>query len=219
MVKIFYYEITTLLRQAHALVTPLLFFILVVMLFSISLGPDVNLLKYLTPIIIWIAALLAILLSINQLFRNDLEEGYLDLVILSPCPLTLFVICKLICHWLTHCLPLIFISAFFGFLLNLPAAEMTALIVSLLLGTPVLVMLGGIGAALVIGIRNAGLLLPILIMPLYIPVLIFGIGTMMASARLAPLQGYFAMMGALMLLSLAFAPILTSVALRIGVSQ
>jgi len=219
MLNIIRYEIRTTLRQAYSWLTPLLFFVMVVTLFPLAVGPDESLLTKIAPGIIWVAALLAVLLSIGNLFRTDAAEGYLDLMLLSPHPLTLLVLCKIISHWLTHCLPLILISPVLGFLLHLPAYEEYALIVSLLLGTPVLTLLGAIGAALIVGIRHHGLLLPVLIMPLYIPVLIFGTGTITAAAAQQPIMGYFAIMTALMLLSFAFAPLLTGMALRIGVNQ
>ncbi len=213
------YDIQATLRQAFAWLTPLLFFVIVVSLFPFAVGPDDVLLAKIAPGVIWIAALLAVLLSIDNLFQNEAQEGYLDLLLLSPHPLTLLVFCKVISHWLLHCLPLILISPLLGFLLHLRPYEEYALIVSLLLGTPVLILLGAIGAALTVGIRSHGLLLPILIMPLYIPVLIFGAGAMTAATALQPLNGYFAILGAILLLSAAFAPLLTGIALRIGVSQ
>lgn len=219
MFNIILYDIRTTLRQAYSWLTPLLFFIIVVTLFPLAIGPDQSLLQKIAPAIIWVAALLAILLSIGNLFVADAEEGYLDLMLLSSHPLTLIVICKMISHWLTHCLPLILISPLLGFLLHLPPHEEYALLISLLLGTPVLTLLGSIGAALIVGVRQHGLLLPILIMPLYIPVLIFGTGTLVAAANGEALTGYFAILTALMLLSFAFAPLLTSIALRIGVNQ
>ncbi len=219
MMTIIYHEILTTLRQAYSWLTPLLFFVIVVCLFPLALGPDHLLLKKIAPGIIWVAALLAILLSISNVFRSDAQGGYLDLLLLSSYPLTLMVFCKIISHWITHCLPLIIISPVLGFLLNLTLQEEYALIIALLLGTPVLSLLGAIGAALTVGIRGQGLLLPILIMPLYIPVLIFGTGTIMAASAHQALNGYFAMMGALALFSLAFAPLLAASALRIGVNQ
>ncbi len=214
MFNIIFYEIRTTLRQAHSWLTPLLFFVMVITLFPLAIGPNESLLEKIAPGILWVAALLAILLSIGNLFRHDADEGYLDVMLLSPYPLTWLVLCKVMSHWLTHCLPLILISPILGFLLHLPAHEQYALFVSLLLGTPVLTLLGAIGAALVVGIRGHGLLLPILIMPLYIPVLIVGTATTQQS-----MAGCFAILGALLLFSLAFAPFLTGIALRIGVNQ
>lgn len=155
----------------------------------------------------------------NNLFRNDAQEGYLDLLLLSSVPLPLLILCRLISHWISHCLPLIIICPCLGFLLNLQAHEEIALVITLLLGTPVLCLLGAIGAALIVGIRGHGLLLPILIMPLYIPVLIFGTGAIMAASLNEPVTAYYAIMGALALISIAFAPLFTGIALRIGVNQ
>lgn len=219
MLNIIRYEIRTTLRQAYSWLTPLLFFIIVVTLFPLAVGPDDALLQKIAPGIIWVAALLAVLLSIGNLFRADADEGYLDFMLLSPYPLPLLVLGKMISHWCTHCLPLVMISPLLGFLLHLPADEEYILIASLLLGTPVLTLLGAIGAALMVGIRGHGLLLPVLIMPLYIPVLIFGTGTLAAASVQQPLIGYFAILAAIMLFSLAFAPMLTAIALRIGVNQ
>ncbi len=217
--SILYHDILMTLRQAFAWLTPLLFFIIVVCLFPLALGPDTDMLKQFAPAIIWVAALLAILLSIGNIFRSDAQDGFLDLYLLSSHSLTLLVLCKVLSHWLTNCLPLIIISPLLGLILHLNFQEETTLVITLLLGTPVLSFLGAIGAALVVGIRQSGLLLPILIMPLYIPVLIFGTGTIMAANAHLPLNGYYAIMGAFILLSLAFAPLLTGAALRIGVNQ
>jgi heme exporter protein B len=214
-----HHEIKITLRLAHAWLTPLLFFVIIVSLFPFAMGPDSMVLTKAAPGIIWVSALLAVLISMDHLFRGDAQTGYLDLLLLSPQPLTVLVLAKLLSHWLTHCLPLIIISPLLGFLLHLSANEEYALVISLLLGTPVLILLGAIGAALVVGIRSHGLLLPILIMPLYVPVLIFGTGTVMAASVNAPLNGYLAIMAVFMLLSLAFAPFLTGVALRIGANQ
>lgn len=207
------------LRQAYSWVTPLLFFILVVCLFPLAVDPTDTLLHKIAPGIIWIAALLAILISIGNLFRHDAEEGYLDLLLLSPHGLTLLVFCKIFSYWITHCLPLVIISPLLGILLHLTPHEEYALLLSLLLGTPILTLLGAIGSALVVGIRGHGLLLPILIIPLYIPVLIFGTGTVIAASHQQPIQGNLALLGAFLLLSLAFAPLLAGSALRIGVNE
>jgi len=213
------HEIRVTMRQAFSWITPLLFFVIVVSLFPLAIGPDETLLRKIAPGIIWVAALLAILISIGNLFRTDAEEGYLDLLLLSPHSLTLLVCSKIFSYWFTHCLPLILVSPLLGLLLNLTSHEELTLIITLLLGTPVLCLLGAVGAGLVVGIRGHGLLLPVLIMPLYVPILIFGTGAMMAASLHQPLNGYFAIMGAFLLVSLAFAPLLTGVALRIGVNQ
>lgn len=212
-------EVQSTLRQTFSWLTPLLFFIMASCLFPLALGSDPMILAKAAPAIIWVTALLAILISLGNIFRSDAEEGILELFLLSQQPLTLIVLGKMISHWLTHCLPLIMISPLMGFLLHLPTNQALALVITLLLGTPVLSMIGAIGAALMVGIQKSGLLLPILMMPLYIPTLIFGTGTLLEAANMHALGGYYALMGASLLLSLAFAPILTGIALRVGVSQ
>lgn len=219
LLTIIRHDILINLRQAFSWLTPLIFFVIIVCLFPLAVSPEPNLLRQIAPGIIWVAALLSILLSINHLFREEFLTGSLDVLLLSPYSLTLLVLCKIFSHWIVHCLPLILISPLLGFLLNLRPYETFALVVTLLLGTPVLCLLGAIGAALLVGVRSHGLLLPILIMPLYIPVLIFGTGTLMAVTAHQPLNGYIAIMAALTLFSLAFAPFLTAAALRIGVNQ
>jgi heme exporter protein B len=171
------------------------------------------------PAIIWIAALLAVVMSIATIFSEDAADGSLDLLLLSPRSLTLLVLCKTASHWLTHCLPLIILCPILGIVLQLTLHTQCTLIISLLLGTPVLSLLGAIGAALTVGVRQQGLLLPILIMPLYIPVLIFGTSSAMASNANLPVTGYYAILAACALLTLAFAPWLTGLALRVGANQ
>lgn len=212
-------EMLTTYRQAFSWVTPLLFFVIVVCLFPFALGPDSLMLEKIAPGIIWVALLLAILLSINDLFKREAEEGTLDLLLLSPHPLTALVTCKIFSHWLTHCLPLILISPLLGILLHLRAQEEVILVITLLLGTPTLLLLGAIGSALTVGVRQGGLLLPVVIMPLYIPVLIFGSAAVTAAGQQLMIGGYIAILGALMLFTFAFAPLLTGIALRIGVNQ
>jgi heme exporter protein B len=213
------HEILLTYRQAHTWLTPLLFFVMIAMLFPMALGADASVLQPIAPPIIWVAALLSVLMSVGNIFRLDAQDGYLDLLLLSKQSLSSLVLCKIGTHWLTHCLPLIIISPLLGLMLNLNGQQITALVLTLLLGTPVLSLLGGIGAALLIGVKQQGLLLPILIMPLYIPVLIFGTGTLLGVAASQPVGGYYAIMGALILVTLAFTPLFTSLALRVGVSQ
>lgn len=212
-------DIKMTLRQAFSWLTPLLFFIIVVCLFPLALGPDQQLLNAMAPGIIWVAAILAIVITTEQLFRNDEQIGFLDLLLLSTHPLTALILCKILSHWLTHCLPLILVCPLLGFLLNFNMKQEFALILTLLLGTPTLILLGAIGSALTVGIRSPGLLLPIIIVPLYIPTLIFGTTTVMAANTQQALAGYFAVMGAITTVSFACLPLLIGLALRIGVSQ
>lgn len=219
IVSIIYHEIIISLRHAFSWVTPLLFFVLVVCLFPLSIGPDTSLIQQAAPGIIWVCALLAILISLGSLFKNDADDGSLDAVLLSSRPLILLVGSKLAAFWLTHCLPFILISPVLGILLQLQVAEIGALCLSLLLGTPVLILLGAIGSALIVGIRGNGLLLPMLIMPLYIPVLIFGTSMMIAANQGTLFNGQIALMMASLLVSIGFAPLFTGMALRIGANE
>lgn len=219
LITISRHDILVTLRQAFSWLTPLLFFVIIVSLFPLALGPDEASLHKIAPSIIWVAVLLAILLSMGNLFRSDCEEGHLDLLLLSPYPLTLLVLCKIISHWISYCLPLILVSPLLGALFHLTLREEWVLIISLLLGTPALCLIGAIGAALTVGIRTPGLLLPILIMPLYVPILIFGTSAMVAASQHLPVNAYFAILGAFILLSMSFAPWLTASALRLGVYQ
>jgi heme exporter protein B len=219
MITIIHHEILTILRKPHSWLTPLLFFMLVVCLFPLALGPDDALLNSIAPAIIWIAALLAVVMSIGSIFSDDAAAGCLDLLLLSPRSLTLLVLCKTISHWLTHCLPLIMLCPLLGLLLHLSFNTQVTLIITLLLGTPILSLLGAIGAGLTVGVRQQGLLLPVLIMPLYIPVLIFGAGSVLAVNSNLPITSYYAILAAFALIALAFAPWLTGMALRVGVNQ
>jgi heme exporter protein B len=219
MMTIIQHEILISLRKPHSWLTPLLFFIIVVCLFPLALGADTALLNSIAPAIIWIAALLAVVMSVGTIFSDDAAAGCLDLLLLSPRSLTLLVLCKTISHWLTHCLPLIVLCPLLGILLNLTLGTQITLIISLLLGTPILSLLGAIGAGLTVGVRQQGLLLPVLIMPLYIPVLIFGTGSVLAVQSHLPITSYYAILGAFALIALAFAPWLTGMALRVGVNQ
>jgi len=213
------YEIKIILRSTVAWITPHIFYVIIVCLFPIAIGHDQELLVSMAPGVIWVAALLATIISMGHLFQNDYHEGYLDLLLVSTYPLSLLALTKITSHWICHGLPLILISPLLGLMLNLSVEELYALIFTLLLGTPVLSLIGAIGAALTVAVKGNGLLLPMLIMPFYIPVLIFGTGIMIMTHQNMPVIAYYAMMGALVLLSLGFAPILTGQALKIGASR
>jgi len=219
LLTMIHYECLLTLRQAFSWLTPLLFFIMVVCFFPLALGSDHALLHTIAAGIIWVAAVLAILLSLNNLFQRDAQEGYLELFLLSSYPLTLVVFCKVVSHWIIYCVPLLLLTPVLALLLNLSFYENFILILTLLLGTPVLCLLGAVGAALTVSLRHQSLLLPILIMPFYIPILIFGTSTLVAANSGQLLNGYFAILAALGLLCFAFAPFLAALALRIGVSQ
>ena len=169
------------LRSPQESLTVLAFFVMAAVLFPFGIGPEPQLLARVASGVIWVMALLAALLSFERLFQLDHEDGTLDLIVLAPAPLELLVLSKCLAHWLTTGLPLIVIAPVAGLMLNLPPEGLPVLVASLALGTPTLSLLGAIGAALVLGARRGGVLLPLLVMPLYIPVLIFGVSAVEAS--------------------------------------
>lgn len=193
---------------------PLLFYVLVVALFPLGVAPNEPSLPVYAPALVWIAALLASLMTLERVFRNDYEDGSLEQLALAPLPLPLSVLAKLAAHWLLGGLPLVLAAPLLAAGLGLDAAAGRALTLALLLGTPTLVLLGGFAAALTVGLPRAGVLLPILVLPMLSPVLIFGAGAARAAAQgldpTAPL--YF--LAALLALSLTLVPFAAAAALR-----
>jgi heme exporter protein B len=194
----------------------LFFFLIVVSLFPLGIGPEANLLRLIAPGVVWVAALLASMLSLGRLFANDYQDGTLEQLLLTPQPLYLVVLGKVLALWLVSGVPLALLSPVLGIQFGLSRDTLFVLAVSLLLGTPVLALIGSIGAALTLGLRGGGLLISILVLPLYIPVLIFGAGAVDASVMGMGVQGSLSLVGALLVLSLVFAPWATSAALRIS---
>ena len=202
------------LRQGSDTATVLAFFLIVVSLFPFGVGPEPQTLSAVGAGILWVAALLAALLSLDRLFQADYEDGTLDYLLSAPTAPSLLVIAKCLAHWLTTGLPLVVLSPLLGLLLNLPGAAYPALVAGLALGTPVLTLIGAIGAALVLGARRGGVLLSLLILPLYIPVLIFGVGAVEAAATGQGFRAHLLLLGAFFLGALALAPFVAAVALR-----
>jgi heme exporter protein B len=192
-----------------------LFFLVVVTLVPFAIGPDLALLKRIGPAVLWLAALLANLLALDRLFAADHEDGSLDLLLMSKAPLELVVAIKGVAHWLTTGLPLVIAAPLIGLLLNLDGAAQAGLVLTLLVGTPALTFIGLIGAAIAVALRRGGLLLAVLVLPLTVPVLIFGVGA--ANAALvgaAPFGTPFTILGALTLASLVVGPFAAAAALR-----
>ncbi|PLW67368.1 heme exporter protein CcmB [Pseudohalioglobus lutimaris] len=196
---------------------PLLFFAMVVALFPLGLGPAPDTLADFAPGILWIVALLSNLLTSDGVFRSDFDDGSLEQLLLSPQPLYLSVLAYVCAHWLVTGLLLALVSPVFALMLNLPATGIVALFFSLLLGTAVLSLVGGIGAALTVGLRRGGMLISLLILPLYMPVLIFGSAAVKAAVSGSPAAPYLAILGAMLSLAVALAPIATAAGLRISV--
>ncbi len=216
--RILIYNLKLTLRQRSDWLNPLLFFIIVVSLFPLAISTEKAVLIAIAPGVIWIAAVLASLLSLPQLFQADFIDGSLDQLLLQPEPLTYLVAAKLLAHWLTHQLPLILVAPLVGLLFQLSNHSIGILIISLLLGTPTLSLLGGIIAALIVSLRGqVSLLLPLLLLPLLIPLLLFATNVVLAAEQGFPINGQLALLAALMLLAMAFAPWVIAIALRIGV--
>lgn len=196
---------------------PLLFFIIIVVLFPLAVTPDTKLLQIIASGIIWIGALLAILLSLNNLFRHDFEDGALEQFILSPYPLATLVLAKILVYWIITSLPLIIITPLLALLLHLPNHGILILLMSLLLGTPILCFIGAITAALTVALHQNGVLLALLTLPLYIPVLIFGAGAVSNAVVGLPAESGLIMLAAILVLTLTLAPFAIVGALRISV--
>jgi heme exporter protein B len=209
-------DLTIAFRHRDDIINPLLFFIIVVTLFPLGIGPESTTLARIAPGIIWVAALLATLLSLDRLFKSDHEDGSLEQMMLSPHPIFILVLAKIIAHWLVTGLPLIFIAPLLAVLLHLDENSYGALMLTLLLGTPVLSLLGAIGVALTVGIKKGGVLLSLLVLPLYIPILIFATSAIDTAAMNLPYSGQLAIIAALFFGSLTLAPFAVSAALKVS---
>lgn len=194
---------------------PLLFFLIAVSLFPLGIGPEPNMLREIAPGVIWVAALLSSMLSQDSLFRADFEDGALDQMLVSPHSTVLVVLAKVFAHWLTTGLPLILLSPILAILMNLSLASWLALLTTLLLGTPILSLLGAVGAALVVGVKRGGVLLSLLVLPLCIPLLIFATAAVQFAGAGLAIEGQLSLLGALLVLSLTFLPFAIGGALRI----
>ena len=204
-------------RRGDAL-QPLLFAVLVVVLFALALGAERQALAKLGPAVLWVAALLAGLLALDTLFRGDAEDGSLEQWLLAPVPLAWLVLVRTLVHWATTALPLVLATPLLGELLYLPHAQLPVLMASLLLGTPLLALLGAVVAALTVGMRRSGILVALLALPLYVPVLVFGAGSVTAAAQGLEFAGALLLLGAGLALALVLAPLAAAAAIRISLS-
>ncbi len=209
-------DIAIAFRHFNAVFHPLLFFVITISLFPLAISPEPLFLQKLAPGIIWVAALLATLLALDGIFRSEYEDGTLELLLLSPHPLAVLVTAKVCAHWLISGLPLILIAVLLAIMLNLPASAFVAMLLSLLLGTPAMSMIGAIGAALIVGLRKSGVLLTLIIMPLYIPILIFGSSAIQAAVLQATWSGQVYLLAAILVLCLTLAPFAIATALKIS---
>ena len=204
------------LRRRSDIASVLFFFIIVASLFPLGIGPEPEQLRKLAPGVLWVAALLATMLSLPRLFADDYRDGTLEQLALAPQPLGLIVLGKVIAHWLISGLPLTLLAPVLGIQFDLSGEALAVLTVSLLIGTPALSGIGAIGAALTLGVRGSGVLVSLLILPLYIPVLIFGAGAVDATLTGTGAQAHLSLLAALALAGVFFAPWPTAAALRIA---
>ncbi|OOF34910.1 heme exporter protein CcmB [Salinivibrio costicola] len=211
-------ELKVAFRQPADSLNPLWFFIIVITLFPLGVGPGPQLLQKIAPGVIWVAALLSALLSLERLFRDDYLDGSLEQMMLMPVPLPVLVIAKVIAHWLLTGLPLLLVSPVLALLLSLDSTSYQAVVLTLLLGTPTLSFVGAIGVALTVGLRKGGVLLSLLILPLYIPVLIFATSAIDMAALGADISGQLAILGAMLVGSITLAPFAIAAALRVSVN-
>ncbi|HRD90833.1 MAG: heme exporter protein CcmB [Candidatus Accumulibacter sp.] len=204
------------MRRQADIVAAVFFFIIVVSLFPLGVGPEPEQLRRLAPGVLWVAALLATMLSLPRLFADDHRDGTLEQLALAPEPLALIVLGKVIAHWLVAGLPLVVLAPVLGIQFDLATDALAVLTLSLLIGTPALSGIGAIGAALTLGVRGGGVLLSLLVLPLYIPVLIFGAGAVDATVTGVGAQAHLSLLGALALGGVFFAPWPTAAALRVA---
>ena len=197
---------------------PVLFAVMVVALFPLALGADPQQLARIAPGVLWVAVLLAGLLALDSLYRGDLEDGSLEQMLLAPVPLAWLIAVRVAVHWVTTALPLVLLTPVLAELLYLPGELLPVLLVSLLLGTPLLSLLGAVVAALTVGIRRSGMLLALLALPLFLPVLVFGAGSVMAAAQGLPWAGALLLMAAGLVLAVVLAPLVAAAAIRIALT-
>jgi heme exporter protein B len=206
------------MRRRTDVLTTLFFFVIVVSLFPLGVGTETKILRVLGPGVVWVAALLASMLALERLFAADYEDGTLEQLLLTAQPLPLLILAKVTAHWLLTGLPLVLIAPLVGMQYHLSDTAIATMMLALLLGTPVLSLIGAIGAALTLGLRGGGILLSLLILPLYIPVLVYGAGAVEVSAvDLADTRPYLMLLGAFLLAALVLAPPASSAALRISI--
>lgn len=210
-------DMTLAMRRRADVLTSLFFFIIVVSLFPLGVSPEMAVLRGIAPGVIWVAALLATMLSLGRMFADDHQDGSLEQMLLLPHSLSMLVLSKVLAHWLVSGLPLVLLSPLLGMQLGLDTDAIVLLMITLLLGTPVLSLIGATGAALTLGVRGGGVLVSLLVLPLYIPVLIFGTGAVDAGISGMSYEGHLSLLGAFLLMALLTTPLATAAALRISV--
>ncbi|HHH36950.1 MAG TPA: heme exporter protein CcmB [Gammaproteobacteria bacterium] len=203
-------------RRMSDVLTTLFFFVIVVSLFPLGVGPEMETLRAIAPGVVWVAAILASMLALGRLFGQDHGDGTLEQILLVPQPLALLVLAKVLAHWLVTGLPLVLMAPLLGLQFGMEAEALGTLLVSLLLGTPAISLIGAVGAALTLGVRGGGVLVSLLVLPLYVPVLIFGAGAVEAQSSGLGAAAHLSLLGAIGVLALCFAPLAAAAALRIS---
>ncbi|EJF29992.1 MULTISPECIES: heme exporter protein CcmB [Enterobacteriaceae] len=216
--RIFWRELQVVFRRGAEIANPLWFFLIVITLFPLGIGPEPQLLVRIAPGVIWVAALLASLMAMDRLFRDDFQDGSLEQLMLLPVPLPLVVLAKVTAHWVVTGLPLLLLSPLAALLLGLDFYGWQVMATTLLLGTPTLSFLGAPGVGLTVGLKRGGVLLSLLVLPLTIPLLIFATAAMDAASMHLPVEGYMAILGALLAGSATLSPFATAAALRVSVA-
>jgi len=206
------------LRHRAELFNPLMFFVLVVTLFPLGTGADSKLLQIMAPGIIWVAALLAAMLSLDAIFRSDFEDGSLELLLLNPHPTSILVLAKVFAHWLVTGLPLIIVAPLLAVFLGLDSSLIGLLVVTLLLGTPVLSLIGAVAIALTVGLKRGGILLSLLVLPFYVPILIFSTNAIEMAASGLPVMAQLWILASLLILAITLTPWPTAAALKLSLS-
>ncbi len=209
-------DLVLAMRRRADVLTTLIFFVMVVSLFPLGVGPELEMLRQIAPGVVWVAALLASMLSLGRMFSADYLDGTLEQMMLVPQSLSMLVLGKILAHWMVSGLPLVLMAPVLGLQFDMSAEALWVLILGLLLGTPILSMIGAVGAALTLGLRGGGVLVSLLVLPLCIPVLIFGAGAVEAVASGMNVVTHLSLLGALLLLALVFTPWVTAQALRIS---
>ena len=214
--SVLYRDLLLAVRRRRELANPLVFFVIVVSLFPLGVSPERDVLSQLAPGVIWVTALLATLMSMDTMFRSDYEDGSLEQLLLMPGPKILLIGAKITAHWLSIGLPLVILAPLMSLLLYFPAHAIGSLMITLLISTPILSLLGAVGVALTLSLQSGGILSSLLILPFYVPVLIFSTMAINASAASLPVSGYYALLGAFLILSILLIPFAVVSALRVS---
>jgi len=212
-------DLVLAMRRRSEIANPVLFFILVITLFPLGIGAQPKLLQAIAPGIIWVSALLATMLSLDSLFRSDFDDGSLEQILLSPHPTSVLVLGKITAHWLTTGLPLLIVAPLLAVFLGMPNQSLSILLLTLLLGTPILSLIGAVGVALTVGLRRGGMILSLLVLPLYVPVLIFASNAVDMASNGLPFDAQINILISLLLMALVLAPWPTAAALKMSINS